>query len=227
MGSKKTDQFQYLTYGAKTNAEEVHGLLRHMSDHYLESNNKVRPTPLCIWGMHGIGKTQLVKDFAKDRNYAFAFLSAAQIEEVGDLIGFPMSVEENGKKITKYATPEWVPMQEGPGILLIDDFNRCDDRIIRAMMNVLQNYEMVSWKIPENWMIVLTANPDGGDYSVTALDDAVITRMMHVSMEFDVKAWARWAEKAKVNPRGIEFVLTYPEIVKYQSNHSAHTGTVL
>ena len=23
--------------------------------------------------MHGIGKTQLVKDFAKDRNYAFAF----------------------------------------------------------------------------------------------------------------------------------------------------------
>ena len=205
--------YNYLTYGAKVNPSAVYNMLEHLYDNFLIKNTRKRPTPLCIWGMHGIGKTQLVKDFAKEKGCGYAFLSSAQIEEVGDLIGFPMVEEKNGNKITKYATPEWVPQEEGPGILLIDDFNRSDDRIIRALMNVLQNYEMVSWKIPEKWIIVLTANPDGGDYSVTPVDDAVITRMIHVTMNFDIKDWAKWAEKNSILPLGIDFLLTYPELV--------------
>ena len=73
---------------------------------------------------------------------------------------------------------------------------------------------LVSWALPPQWQIVLTANPDGGDYSVTSMDDAMLTRMMHITMEFNVKAWAKWAEENKVDPRGINFVLTYPEMVK-------------
>jgi hypothetical protein len=61
--------------------------------------------------------------------------------------------------------------------------------------------------------VVLTANPDGGDYSVTPMDAAMITRMMHITMTFDVKRWAAWAEKNKIDPRGINFVLSYPEMV--------------
>ena len=213
MSTKKKQEFDYITYGATVKPGEVHSILDHLYDNFLIKDSDKRPTPLCIWGMHGIGKTQIVKDFAADKGCGYAFLSSAQIEEVGDLIGFPMMEEKDGKKITRYATPEWVPMEEGPGILLIDDFNRSDDRIIRALMNVLQNYEMVSWKIPDKWMIVLTANPDGGDYSVTSVDDAVLTRMIHVTMDFDVKDWARWAEKNNILPTGIEFVLSYPEVV--------------
>jgi hypothetical protein len=67
--------------------------------------------------------------------------------------------------------------------------------------------------MPKKWLIVLTANPDGGDYSVTTMDDAMLTRMIHITMEFDVKSWSKWAEQANIDPRGIDFVLTYPEIV--------------
>jgi len=45
------------------------------------------------------------------------------------------------------------------------------------------------------------------------MDDAMITRMLHVTMQFDVKSWAIWAEKEGIDPRGVEFVLTYPEVV--------------
>jgi hypothetical protein len=106
-----------------------------------------------------------------------------------------------------------VPTEEGPGILLIDDVNRADDRILRGIMQLLQNYELVSWKLPKGWQIVLTANPDGGDYSVTPMDFAMLTRMMHISLSFDVKRWALWAERNGIDTRGISFVLTYPEIV--------------
>ncbi|HIN85841.1 MAG TPA: ATPase, partial [Myxococcales bacterium] len=58
-----------------------------------------------------------------------------------------------------------------------------------------------------------TCNPEGGDYSVTPMDDAMITRMMHVTMVFDAKVWGKWATQNEVDERGIDFVLTYPETV--------------
>ena len=61
--------------------------------------------------------------------------------------------------------------------------------------------------------IVATANPEGGDYSVTPMDGAMINRMLHVSLTFDAKVWSEWAEIAGVDARGIAFVLTYPELV--------------
>jgi hypothetical protein len=96
---------------------------------------------------------------------------------------------------------------------LLDDINRADDRILRGLMQLLQNFEMFSWKLPPKWQIVSTANPEDDEYSVTAMDEAMLTRMLHTNMVFDVKSWAAWAVANKVDSRGINFVLTYPESV--------------
>lgn len=205
--------FNYITYGAKTTAREVSLLLEHALDTMLQTPGE-RPTPVCIWGLHGIGKTELVRDLAQARGCQFVYIAPAQFEEMGDLIGMPQIANDPVKgDVTRFVAPEWVPRQEGPGILLLDDVNRADDRILRGIMQLLQNYEMVSWTLPRQWLIVLTANPDGGDYSVTTLDDAMLTRMLHITMQFDAKAWARWAERAGVDERGMHFVLSYPELV--------------
>lgn len=208
MTTKK--QHNYIFYGTKTTASEVRTFTEHLIQSNWRAEEAGRPqTPFCIWGRHGIGKTQLVEAIAKENNYQFAYIAPAQFEEMGDLVGMPR-IESN---VTEFVAPDWTPQEEGPGILLIDDVNRADDRILRGIMQLLQNYELVSWKLPPKWQIILTANPDGGDYSVTPMDDAMLTRMMHISMEFDVKEWAKWAERHKVDSRGINFVLTYPEVV--------------
>ncbi|KXX70468.1 AAA family ATPase [Flammeovirga sp. SJP92] len=206
----KQSNHNYTFYGTQTKAQEVYSFVHHL----LESNKSAeekgkKQTPICIWGRHGIGKTEIVEQIAKENGYKWSYIAPAQFEEMGDLVGMP--TVENG--VTTFKSPEWVPTEEGPGILLIDDVNRADDRILRGIMQLLQNYELVSWKLPKGWQIVLTANPDGGDYSVTPMDDAMLTRMMHVTMKFDYKDWALWAEKNGVDERGINFVLTYPEIV--------------
>jgi len=200
----------YLYYGTKTTASEVKRLVEHaIHTNELAEENGKKKSPICIWGKHGIGKTQLVEAIAEEKNYQFAYIAPAQFEEMGDLVGMPRIVDG----VTTFMAPDWVPTEEGPGILLIDDANRADDRILRGIMQLLQNYELISWKLPKKWQIVLTANPDGGDYSVTPMDDAMLTRMMHVTMDFDVKEWAKWAEENGVDQRGINFVLTYPEMV--------------
>lgn len=201
-----------MTLGAKVNGETVSALLSHMLDRALVPGGP-RPTPVCLWGLHGIGKTELVRELARHRGCEFVYIAPAQFEEMGDLVGMPRIFDDPAAgPVTRFAPPEWAPRREGPGILLLDDVNRADDRILRGIMQLLQYYELVSWSLPLRWLIVLTANPDSGDYSVTAMDDAMLNRMLHVTMEFDVQAWARWAERTGVDSRGINFVLAYPEL---------------
>jgi len=106
-----------------------------------------------------------------------------------------------------------VPRTPGPGILMLDDFNRADQRILQGIMQLLQFNGMFSWSLPDDWMIVCTANPEGGDYNVTPLDDAMITRLVHVAMVFDVRDWAGWALKDGLDSRVLSWVLAYPKIV--------------
>lgn len=208
-----TTNNQYIYYGSQTKVSEVTQFVNHL----LAANETAeaqggKTTPICIWGRHGVGKTEIVSQIAADKGYQLTYIAPAQFEEMGDLLGMPVIENER----TVFRVPDWVPQQEGPGILLIDDVNRADERILRGIMQLLQNNELVSWRLPKGWQIVLTANPDGGDYSVTPMDDAMLTRMMHITMTFDVKDWAIWASQNGVDERGINFVLTYPEIVTGQ-----------
>lgn len=206
-------------YGAQINGEQLTEFLDKFleSNLVLESTTGRRPTPLCIWGTHGLGKTEIAMELAKKKEWKLAYCAPAQFEEMGDLHGLPFKVDPDptviGDERTVYMTPEWVPKDEGPGILLLDDINRADDRILRGTMQLLQNFEMFSWALPPKWQIIVTANPDSGDYSVTSMDDAIITRMIHLTLNFDARIWAEWALQFGIDERGVNFVLTYPEMV--------------
>ena len=110
---------------------------------------------------------------------------------------------------TMYAPPDWVPSEPGPSILLLDDWNRASVRIIKGIMQLLQNYGMVSWKLPAGCNIVLTANPDEQDYLVTSIDNAILTRIRSVTLTHDPKEWSVWATGAGLDPRGINWVLRF------------------
>lgn len=215
--------FDYILYGPQLSGKPFERFIEHL---YQGNAARMRagqePVPCCIWGRHGIGKTQSIRDLAIRKGIGFVQINPAQFEEMGDITGMPKVVDINNTPdnvlddVTIYIMPDWAREmhRQGPeGILLLDDFNRADGRIIRGIMQLLQDRKMVSWSLPERWQIYLTANPDGGDYSVTPLDDAVLTRMSHVTLQFDHRAWADWARGARIDERGIAFVLGYPELV--------------
>jgi hypothetical protein len=207
-----------------------------ISDGRLNSKKRV---PICIWGNHGIGKTELLKSLANeltseqnrgsDEKWLFTNVAPAQFEEMGDLLGMPSidpgKLDDPSDDKTIMVPPAWTPQKveearfettkkNGPGIFLIDDINRADIRIISGIMQLLQDFELVSWNVPDDWQIVLTANPPGGGYIVREMDDAMLTRMMHIEMRVDEKVWAKWAEAQEIDSRGISFVLAYPELLE-------------
>ena len=214
------------TYGENLNAQE----LQQMLNFSLQQNDKLaqkgkRGTPICVWGTHGLGKTESILGFAKKNNWTTVYCAPAQFEEMGDLHGIPEvydptpELPNSGDEYTVYRPPQWLKSaiqsvdESKPGLLILDDFNRAENRILQGCMQLLQMHALFSWSLPPRWQIVLTANPEGGPYKVTEMDDAMLTRMMHVTMKFDAQSWALWATGAGIDPRGIDFVLTYPEVV--------------
>lgn len=195
------------------NPEQVIGFLeKHLRDVFThEEFNSDAFTPICLWGEAGIGKTELIRNLAQKNNWSIVHLSLAQIEESGDILGLPYLKDDSAGKKTAYATPEWVPDQEGPGILLIDDFNRADSRILNAFMEVFQFYSTSSWSLPSKWFIILTANPVHANYFVQKVDQAIMDRILHIHVKFKLESWMRWAMEQKFNEQLVFFPLLFPE----------------
>ena len=255
------------------NIDEVKGFVNHVinNNRYLQEQGKL-PVSIEIVGESGIGKTSTVVELAKENNLNFVKLNLAQIEELGDLVGFPvrqfqmykevkvapktkdinftsadaeamvaskmattkkvgqwvdeLAVAEylkNGYKMTgkhrmSYCAPEWNADKKDGGILLLDDWNRADVRFIQAVMELIDRQTYISWSLPKDWHIILTSNPDNGDYMVNSIDSAQKTRYITANLKFDVNVWARWAEEAGIDTRCINFLLLHPELVTQETN---------
>jgi hypothetical protein len=117
-----------------------------------------------------------------------------------------------------YCAPEWISGKEKGGILLLDDWNRADIRFIQAVMELIDRQQYISWDLPKDWHIILTANPDNGEYLVSSIDNAQKTRFISVHLKYDVECWAKWAEENHIDGRCINFMLLHPELVTTEVN---------
>jgi hypothetical protein len=228
------------------NVTELKTFLSHIieNNRFLQSQGKT-PVSTEVIGESGIGKTSAIIQLAKEQNLNFVKLNLAQIEEIGDLVGFPIRqfeiqrneesdkiwVDENvldekfkqgyyttGLNRMGYCPPEWISGKEKGGILLLDDWNRADIRFIQAVMELIDRQQYISWSLPKDWHIILTANPDNGDYLVNSIDNAQKTRFISVQLKFDINCWAKWAEENKIDGRCINFLLMHPELVTQDVN---------
>ena len=126
------------TLGHTVNSKQLRRILEHVfSRNNTHQSAGQRSTPALIQDTHVIGKTQSVMDYARENNWRMAYCAPEQYEEMGDLHGLPTLVDPDktisGNEFAIYFSSEWVPKQEGPGILLLDDINRADDRMLRAV----------------------------------------------------------------------------------------------
>jgi len=226
------------------NVNELKEFLTHIinNNRYLQENSKPSVS-IEVVGESGIGKTSSIIQLANELDLHFVKLNLAQIEEIGDLVGFPIRqfeltkdsdkvwVDENlikeyqdqGFKSTglnqmSYCAPEWISGKEKGGILLLDDWNRADIRFIQAVMELIDRQQYISWTLPKDWHIILTANPDTGDYLVNSIDNAQKTRFISVNLKYDVDCWGKWAEENEMDGRCINFMLMHPELVTKEVN---------
>ena len=66
-------QHQYTYYGLTCQAPEVRRFVEHLTPAAGQ-----RATPICIWGRHGIGKTQMVEQIAVERGMQWRAIAPAR-----------------------------------------------------------------------------------------------------------------------------------------------------
>lgn len=110
-----------------------------------------------------------------------------------------------------YAIPVWLKGldESRPTIFLLDDFSRATPAILQAVMEITCRQEYISWKLPPNSSVILSTNPDNGDYSVSSFDEAQATRFVTFNVKFAADGWAKWAEYQNIDGRAINFLLAY------------------
>jgi hypothetical protein len=137
----------------KLNLDELKDFLRHIvvNNQHIQKEGKI-PVAVNIEGEAGLGKTSSLLQLAEELNMQIVKLSLSQIEELGDLVGFPVKefemVKDDGKKVwiqdavmpmyiqAKYkptgekrmthAAPEWIQGRGEGGFLILDDYTRAD-----------------------------------------------------------------------------------------------------
>jgi hypothetical protein len=256
----------------EVNIDELKDYLTHIvtNNRFIQAKGMV-PVAVEVVGESGIGKTSTMMQLSNELNLNVVKLNLAQIEELGDLVGYPVrqfqlckeipakmekkqitegrvmklvdvpvagtgssdclwideqAVQEytkqgysfTGQKRMSYCPPEWIADKQGGGLLILDDYNRGDMRFLQACMELIDRQQYISWSLPKDWHIVLTCNPDNGDYLVNELDVAQKTRFITANLKFDIDCWARWAEKTGVDGRCINFLLMHPELVTQSTN---------
>jgi hypothetical protein len=160
-----------------------------------------------IWGNHGIGKSQGVKQLAVENNWGFIDMRLSQAE-ASDLRGFPDKEDGRTKFCPPYELPqggmEWdeyeAAIKEAPeaerwkmaellmpklerGILLLDEINRAQDDVIQAAFQLVLDRKVGQYVLPPGWNIVCASNPQEG-YIVNGFNDpAFLDRFCHIQVD--------------------------------------------
>ncbi len=221
---------------------ETYNLLKQL----IESNDKIiqnggLPVSVSVVGVHGIGKTTVVRELATDMGRDFFKLNLSQITEPSELVGFYTKEYQMTKDneddvwctenmIPEYSKtgyirgllskttpcpPDWVVNLKENGILFLDDFSRGNQLLMQSVMEICNEGTMIGWDLStKKIQVILSENPDDGEYNVQSVDAAHGSRMVKMNMVWDAKDWAERAEKIGLDERLINFVLWAPELLE-------------
>jgi len=151
-------------------------------------------------GEAGLGKSEITQAWVKKQriknpNFGFLDLRIAYME-APDLIGFPSEyVDKNGLDRTKHMLPDFWPT-EGEGLILLEEPNRGTTGTMNCLMQLLTDFKVHNYTLPQGWMIASCINPDSSEYDVNTMDAALKDRFVEFEIEFDHIAFLDFMDQA-------------------------------
>lgn len=176
-----------------------------------------------IEGVHGIGKSLRVKEYAKKNNLHLEILYLSH-QEVGDLIGIP-TISNN---TTIWTKPSWLTRMEEANkkgqecILFLDELNRAQRDVRQTALQITLEKRLHDHILPSideiETLVIAAINPEDDkkiDYQVDELDAALKDRFLYYEMKLDVKSWLDWARENNVIDEITSFISEFPDRLFY------------
>jgi len=165
---------------------------------------------IMLVGKHGIGKSRILEEYFKGCGQKVVTLFLGQMSDPGDLIGLPQLDKESGR--TDFSLPYWFPTDGKPVVLFLDELNRARPELLQTVMDLTLNRKLAGKSLPEGSRIISAVN-GGGDYQLTDLDPALVSRFNIYDFAPSVEDWICWARGAGLDSRILSFIEENPEFL--------------
>jgi hypothetical protein len=166
--------------------------------------------PVLVVGEMGIGKSQIVMQWGKDKGYDFIFDFRGATQSPEDMTGMPRAVDMK----TSWLAPDWIPSDKSKKMLLIfEELNRAPVDVQQAIFQALTENKIHTHVFPDHTMIVSCINPENSIYHVSALDPAMHTRFFRFELEPDVDEWLQYMHENTAEDRVIQFIGVHRDLL--------------
>lgn len=172
------------------------------------------PISFRLIGPSGIGKTQICYQIAEEikdelGNFRIIKIQAPIFSRDDLLIPFPKPDENSFSML--FSNDFFPTKDEGGGILLIDEFSRGDEQLQQVLWQIVNNYELHNRRLPKNWFVICTDNPDEEEYAMRYFDDAAgIRRVLHIYTRSSVIDFLKYAT-TRLHPTIVNYIKTFPQ----------------
>lgn len=136
----------------------------------------------------GMGKTTIIKEFAKERGVHCLDIIASQLMP-HEISGMAMPTTKE-KKMTYFDYDMFCNLKDGD-IIFFDELLNANPMVLNACLTVLENRTLISGRVLPKVMIVAAANPQGS----AILTPQIKERFIWYPLSFDKNSWKRYMSK--------------------------------
>jgi hypothetical protein len=166
--------------------------------------------PVFLWGKPGIGKSNLIRDFAHEHAMDLIDLRLTTLESC-DLRGLPRINHETGQ--TEWMRPEFLPEIDVPVVILLDELTAAEPRIQASAYQLILDRAIGKHRLPDQAWVVGAGNaPEHGAVSY-GMGTALADRFVHLNVVATAEDWLEWALHHAIAPEVITFVRVRPEML--------------
>ena len=163
----------------------------------------VTKKPVLLRGRHGVGKSQVVYQFAETHGLPVVERRASQMTE-GDLVGLPKTDGD----VTSFCPPDWFKTAcDSPVVLFLDEVDRATIEVRQGIFELTDSRKLNGHRLHPQTLIFAAIN--GGDhgqqYQVGEMDPAELDRWTVFDVEPSIEDWLAWANE-KVDKMVWDFI---------------------
>ncbi len=183
--------------------------------------------PVLLRGKHGIGKSQVIYQFANTVELPVVERRASQMTE-GDLLGIPSqeSYDVNGQKASRFRPFSWlVQACTEPVVLFFDEIDRAVLEVRQGIFELTDSRKLAGWTLHPDTIIFAAINggaQESSSYQVGEMDPAELDRWSVFDVDPSHEDWKAWA-KGKVVSEIIDFLDREPKFLEFAEEHSPGT----
>ena len=151
------------------------------------------------WGDPGLGKSDIAEAVADELCWQMVYADLAT-RDPADLGGMPWVA--NGRTVR--CRPDWLPT-EGSGILFLDELPQAGLANLNIAATLIREHRIGEHRLPPTWMVTCAGNYQHNRAGTTTMPSHVRNRLLHLDINADANAWAKWASARSINPMLIAY----------------------